>query len=486
MNWNPNLQKPWLRRVENGSKWDLVPLKNRQLMKRDFFIIIPYFDFKFFLCYTRAMLRKGIIKGRIASQAKNKFLILAAVGFYLVGFLTFACSSSRDPSSGQSIIGSTGVEVLIEEGPAGALLALSEEEYDKIAEMLAHRDEFVILERKSNLSPDALFGYNFPLSESQFVSFSLDGNKEVGYTLIPDINANGELNDDPGYQFELKQGRYVLKFAEEISIRRDSGTTSISLKFKLVVSTVQRPGIKGPHINLTLYDESLRRGKLQVGDEDIAFVLRGERGVYGKDHQDVFFDMNGDGEFDLHKVRSLERYLVSERFVNIGDWSYEFVVDRIGDTLTLLPLTDRREPRFELISGYPAPNFGFVDLEGVPHNLSDYRGRIVLLEFWGTWCPPCLEAAPYLFKAYADFHDQGFEILGVHLGDQEDEIREFSSKFNINWSHTVETEEARPIHDLFRVDRWPTYFLLDGDGVIMLDELRAEQLAKKLKNIFLK
>jgi thiol-disulfide isomerase/thioredoxin len=432
------------------------------------------------------MLKKGIIKERIASQPKNKCLILTAVGFYLVGLLMFACSSNRDPSRDQPIIGSTGAEVLIEEGPAGALLALSEGEYDRIAGMLAHRDEFVILGRKPSLSPDAMFGYNFPLSESQFVSFALDGNKEVGYTLTPDLNANGELNDDPEYQFELKQGRYVLNFTEEISIRRNSGATSVSLKFKLVVSTIQRPGIKGPHINLTLYDESLRRGKLQVGNEDIAFVLRGERGIYGKDHQDVFFDMNGDGEFDLHKVRSLERYLVSERFVNIGDWSYEFVVDRKGDTLTLLPLTDRREPRFELISGYPAPNFSFVDLEGVTRNFSDYRGRIVLLEFWGTWCAPCLEAAPYLSKAYADFHDQGFEILGVHLGDQEDEIREFSAKFNTHWSHAVETEEARPIHDLFRVDRWPTYFLLDREGVIILDELRAEQLAEKLKNVFSK
>ena len=108
----------------------------------------------------------------------------------------------------------------------------------------------------------------------------------------------------------------------------------------------------------------------------------------------------------------------------------------------------------------------------------------MLLEFWGSWCAPCWEAAPYLVKAYTDYHDLGFDVVGVHLGDQMEKIQEFLTKFKMQWTQIVETDSENPIHDLYRVDRWPTYFLVDRDGTIISDALHAEQLKQELKKIF--
>lgn len=67
--------------------------------------------------------------------------------------------------------------------------------------------------------------------------------------------------------------------------------------------------------------------------------------------------------------------------------------------------------------GEEAPNFLLESLEGKKVKLSDYRGQVVLLNFWATWCGPCKEEMPYLQKAYEKFHDQGVVVLAVNIAE---------------------------------------------------------------------
>lgn len=407
---------------------------------------------------------------------------LLGIIFIFLCILSFAsrCKSVER----QIIVGKTGDEIQIEEGSASSLLALSEEEYNKIAAMLVDQPNYIVLSKKLETSEEIMYGYNFPIGLNHRVGFAFMGNDNLGYKLIPDLDGDGDLTNDSVYDFEQKNGRYVFEFDESVPSLEKTDVSPITLKFLLAISSMKRPGITGPQTNILLYNESIRYGKLRVSDKEITFALRGKGGVYGLPHQEVFFDMDGDEEFDLAKIRSPERYLVSEKYVNLSGWSYEIEVDPKGGSLKLIPLLDRREPRMELMSGYSAPDFDFKDMNDKEHRFSDYRGKIILLEFWGSWCAPCWEGAPYLVKAYTDYHDLGFDVVGVHWGDQLEKIQEFLSKFEIGWIQTLETDSSNPIHDLYRIDRWPTYFLIGRDGIIISDELQAEHLEQELKKIF--
>ncbi len=427
---------------------------------------------------------KSILREDRMYQLRRSLFSIELFGIIILflGILSFA--SNCESIEKQIIIGKTDAEILIEKGRASSLLALSEEEYDKIAEMLAKQTKFIVLRKKLETSKETMYGYNFPHGRDYRVGFSLMGNDQIGYNLCPDLDGNGDLNNDPVYEFDLKNDQYILEFDESIPSLEKSDTVPTRLKFLLVISSSKRPGVEGPQTNILLYNEFVRYGKLHVGDRDITFALRGKGEVYGMPHQDVFFDMNEDGEFDLSRIRSFEKYLVSEKYVNLGGWSYEFLVDPKGENLKLVPLQNKREPRIELIAGYMAPDFNFIDMNGISRSFSEYRDKIVLLEFWGYWCAPCWEAAPYLMKAYADYHDQGFDVLGIHSGDEKEKIQDFLKKFKMYWTQIIETDSNCPIHDLFRVDRWPTYFLIDRDGKIISDELHAEQLEEELKRIY--
>src|SRR5262249_12106963 len=156
---------------------------------------------------------------------------------------------------------------------------------------------------------------------------------------------------------------------------------------------------------------------------------------------------------------------VSEKYVNIGETSYEFVVDPHGDRLTLNPLAEHRASRVALTAGSPAPDFTFTDLEGRSHKLSDYRGKVVLLDFWGAWCAPCVAEAPKLLAAYEKYHDRGFEILGLDTIDTRDKVVAFIETHKMRWMQTMEPDRG-PIQTLYRVNGWPSYFIVGADGLI--------------------
>lgn len=126
--------------------------------------------------------------------------------------------------------------------------------------------------------------------------------------------------------------------------------------------------------------------------------------------------------------------------------------------------------------GTIAPDFILKDSEGKEISLSSLKGKLVLLDFWGSWCYPCRASHPHLKKLYQEYKSKGFEILGVssESGKQEEDYKKWTAAIKedgMNWlnvlSNTSRSERSRGILNQYSVMVFPTKILIDKNGVIL-------------------
>lgn len=132
--------------------------------------------------------------------------------------------------------------------------------------------------------------------------------------------------------------------------------------------------------------------------------------------------------------------------------------------------------------GKKCPDFSAVALDGTPVSFSDYRGKMVLLNFCAKWCGFCAPEIPHIKEAYESYHDTGFDVIGVSLDESEAELREFIQEHDIPWLQIFdgkgwESELAR----YFGINSVPSQWLIDRDGKILSVETRGERLGQLIK-----
>ncbi|HEX7333479.1 MAG TPA: redoxin domain-containing protein [Pyrinomonadaceae bacterium] len=113
-----------------------------------------------------------------------------------------------------------------------------------------------------------------------------------------------------------------------------------------------------------------------------------------------------------------------------------------------------------------APDFSFTSSEGEHITLDDLRGKVVLLDFWGTWCPPCVESVPELRNLHKRYSKEGspFVLIGISSDGDEDEWKEFTAKNKMIWPQYLDKD--RRIQRAFGVRSFPTYIVIDHEGVV--------------------
>ncbi len=109
-----------------------------------------------------------------------------------------------------------------------------------------------------------------------------------------------------------------------------------------------------------------------------------------------------------------------------------------------------------------APDFTLTTLEGETVHLSDYRGQIVLLNFWASWCPPCNEELPALNAYYAAHKDQGLVLLGVDVDETADVVRDFVQQKGITYPILLDPQGKASAD--YSVTGMPTTFIIDREG----------------------
>lgn len=112
----------------------------------------------------------------------------------------------------------------------------------------------------------------------------------------------------------------------------------------------------------------------------------------------------------------------------------------------------------------PLPAFSLPDTRGEMHQLADYRGRVVLVNFWASWCPPCIKEMPSLQRLQAQLADRPFEILAVNVGEQRYRAWKFSKLIDLQLPVLLDTQSQT--FNAWEASVLPTSFLLDPGGRI--------------------
>ena len=124
--------------------------------------------------------------------------------------------------------------------------------------------------------------------------------------------------------------------------------------------------------------------------------------------------------------------------------------------------------------GKPARDFQGTDLKGEELSLKDLRGQVVLLDFWATWCPPCIAEIPNVKKTYEKYKDQKFQIIGISLDRSSEPLEAYIEKEELGWLQYW--DKSRKVSTLYKVQGIPSTFLIDGEGVIRKTNLRGHAL----------
>lgn len=114
--------------------------------------------------------------------------------------------------------------------------------------------------------------------------------------------------------------------------------------------------------------------------------------------------------------------------------------------------------------GQPAPDFALPSLDGETVQLSDWQGQVVLVNFWGTYCPPCKEEMPDLQRLYEEHASDGFTVLAVDVEEPADVVREFRAQHALTFPMLLSDDAS--VNPTFGIRALPTSWLVDQAGIL--------------------
>jgi cytochrome c biogenesis protein CcmG/thiol:disulfide interchange protein DsbE len=122
------------------------------------------------------------------------------------------------------------------------------------------------------------------------------------------------------------------------------------------------------------------------------------------------------------------------------------------------------QPSGRLLPGQPAPEFALNLLDGSTLTFSELRGRVAVVNFWATWCPPCEDELPDLEAVWAEYQAQGVVFVGVAFQEEGTEVRDMASRFGL--TYPLGLDEGERISTAFGITGVPETFVVDAQGQV--------------------
>lgn len=160
--------------------------------------------------------------------------------------------------------------------------------------------------------------------------------------------------------------------------------------------------------------------------------------------------------------------------------------EKVHPNLKMTKVMKDKVARYKKVAiGAVAPEFTLPDTAGNDMNINDLKGKYTLLDFWASWCSPCLLQVPDLKEAYDVYHDKGFEIVGVSVDSKGDRWKKAIEKYEMNWPHVSDLKGwgSETASD-YNVTFIPFNMLIDSEGKIIAKNLHSKELQSKLAELF--
>ena len=323
----------------------------------------------------------------------------------------------------------------------------------------------------------------------------LDFAPDKTQRLFVDSNGNGDFTDDPACVWTNR----VYQRPDGTETSSWTGSAPVVIPFasgprrgQIILYSGGPVGPAGAsQPRLFYYADYGLAGDLKIGDRAIAAVLQ-DAGGSGYFHLSsetmatplLWLDITNAG-------RAKGRTFVASRPFEVdGKWWAMTNLTPEG-AFQIVASTKPSEPEKtagpDLSPGKPAPAFTAKRTDGKPVQFpADYKGKVVLVDFWATWCGPCVAELPNVVKAYEKYHDQGLEVLGISLDREEWEqkLADFTQKKGMPWPQVYDGKYwSAAVAKLYGINSIPHMILVDGDsGVILADKtIRGELLAPAIE-----
>ena len=286
--------------------------------------------------------------------------------------------------------------------------------------------------------------------------FILDEPDEGPSRLFVDANGDGDLTNDPAAEWATNPQGASTKNNGGAKVDLGDGQLGSLMMYRFDPNDPRRKQLANTLLYYTDFGYEL---SFDLDGKNFKTFVAGEP----TDGARLWVDRDGNG------VRSsrLESVVVGQPF-NFTGTTYVMAVD--GGSVTLEPATTElpiapMPPNLAI--GKPALPFEMTSLDGTDIQFPEsFKGKVVMLDFWATWCGPCIAELPNVKAAYEKWHGEGFEVLGISFDrdGMADKVKEFTAKNNMPWQQLYEGKYwSTSIGQMYDVSSIPFVLLVDGD-----------------------
>ena len=248
---------------------------------------------------------------------------------------------------------------------------------------------------------------------------------------------------------------------------------SMDLRYNMTSNTIDIVGVKGSQ-NMEVYRRFNNMMSAAVSDPAKQQTMAHDMEVLLRENSDVLMS--------AFLVTYFES--VFEQYAGLYKQVRDALIVRYPDDQFVRHLDDKL--RGAVVTGMEAPDIALADRDGVVRRLSDLHGKVVLIDFWASWCRPCRAENPNVVRLYHTYKDKGFDIYSVSLDNSREKWLQAIEQDGLVWPNHVSDLKGWNSAGgrQYGISSIPATVLVDRDGKVLARNLRGPELENKLKEIF--